>query len=628
MADAPVQGITIDPNLTVNAFNTGMAAQFNYGAGAQADRTSVIASRNAATTENQAKTNYLYGQGALAQQSEITKGISAETATQLISNDLALHNLQQQKITQEKVGNYERENKSLAAQQDLNRQQHVSEAINSPSGQLGIAKIAQLQAETQLNAAEIGAKTIQNQLGNMDLQQQTEYANLQINNAAVSRQRDSVLNRQRIVQQMHEAHQADLTNRDATGNSRPERQISLLANLAESDFQAFTDAAQDIAPLINQLDQAHDLPESLRSTIPGIQKAATFATSQKALIGAYAGMSQAYSQGSLSPTGSAVVSRAKAVGLDINDASEILKSDVIKSEDGVYTIIGPTGRRSSPMTEEEFSSNPEMQELFVQSEKRKASRDNPLTRGDRAQEQLKQISDALLIPEVGQTFTNLVQNVGESVGDVRGFTSRATSAMQSYQKDLMRYNPFFSNEGKALFEGTNIGDNILSRGINSIQGFLGLEDNDRAKLRAKFTKNRGLADQVSNAFKYRATGGMPPAVFQSTVDKLFAQTITSDPDYQVTATNSPEAVADRTSDLRSKIQRSLQVPTNEIVLRQAYELVSEVHPDLAGQDASVQTRGGVSLLGGIKRALGGVGATIFGADQEDLTRYVEVPEGQ
>lgn len=624
MADAPVQGITIDPNLTVNAFSTGMAAQFNYGAGAQADRTSVIASRNAATTDSLAKTNFLYGQGALSQQSAETQGITAKTAAQLISNDISLYGLNQVKLEQEKVGNYTRENKSLAAQQDLNRQQNVTDYMSSPAGQLGLNKAIQLQAETEVNKAEIGAKTVSNQLGNMDLQQQTEYANLQINNAAVSRQRDAVLNRQRITQQLHEAHQADLTIRDQTGNARPERQIALLDSLAKSDFAAFSDAADVVAPLVAKLDQGFDLPDTLRSSLTDVRNAAAYVTSGTAIKNTMAGLVQARSQGGSSPTGDAILSRAQSIGIDPNNETDVLNMTVEK-KDNLYRLIGIDGQPSSPMTEEEFNQSPEMQNLYVQSERRRRSLDNPLTRGDLAQAQLKQISDAAFIPEVGQGFSRLITNLGPEISDVKGFTTRAAGAVKEMQQNLQSFNPFFGPEGAELFEGTNIGENILGRGVNALQGFLGFEDNDRAKLRKKFTNNPELATQVAMAYKNRSTGGMPPAVFQSTVDKIVAQTAASDSRYQVTATNSPAAVAELTKMLRAKVQRNLTIPTNEIVLRQAYELVSEVRPDLAGQDASVQTRGAVSILSGIKRALGGVGATILGADQQDLTRYLEVP---
>lgn len=127
MADAPVQGINIDPNLIVNAFSNGMAANFNYGAGAQADRASVVAGRDAST-------NYNYGQGAQQLRQATVSNLQAETATRLIANDSALYDLSQRKIEQEKVGNYARENRSLAQQKDLQENQELAAYNQTPAG--------------------------------------------------------------------------------------------------------------------------------------------------------------------------------------------------------------------------------------------------------------------------------------------------------------------------------------------------------------------------------------------------------------------------------------------------------------------------------------------------------------
>lgn len=606
-----VQGITIDPNLTVNAFSSGMAAQYNYGAGAQAARAADISAK-------QAETNFNYGSGALEQQDARTNLLNANTATQLISNDLHLFELRQRKLQQEKVGNYDRETESLAAQQDLNRQQHAANYQSSSAGQVGLSRLSQLQAETELNKAEVGAKTVENQLGNMELNQQMDYSILQINNAAVARERDSVLNRQRITQQLYKAHQADLTNRDKTGIDTAENQIGLLDSLSKSDYQAFLDSADVVAPIISKLDQTPGLAPALRSSLADVSKAATYVTSGTAIKNTMSGLAQARSQGAISDTGSGILTRAASVGIDPTNPSDVLNM-TIEKQDGLYTFVNGE-ERSTPVTQAEFDSSPEMQSLYVSSERRKRSLDNPLTRGDRSQKELEGIASAVLIPEVGQGFTKLIQSLGPEISDVKGFTTRATGTIKRFQQNLQSSNPFFGPEAAELFQGTNLGDNILSRGINSIQGFLGFEDNDRKVLKEKFKDNPELADQIANSYKFRETSGMDPAIFNSSVDEMVAQTTASDSRYKVTATNSPAAVAALTKNLRSKVQRNFRIPTNEIVLKKAYELVSEVRPDLAGYDTTFKTlkKGQVGLLDSIR-------ALVTGADQTSLNRYDEVP---
>jgi len=618
MADAPVQGINIDPNLTVNAFNSGAATAFNYGAGAQADRASLIASRDAAA-------NFNYGAGALEQQQATTENIDAGTATRLISNDVALYNFKQQRLDQEAVGNYSRQNKSLAAQQDLNRQEHASQFQASPAGQLGIARIAQLHAETELNKTEIGAKTAANQLSNLDLSQQSENAQLEINNVAVTRERDATLNRARITQQMHDALKADLTVRDQTGNTHPEQQAALISKLATADPQAFADAADIISDIGGKLDQQFNLPGNVRDSLSQAKRAATFVTSGNAIKSTMAGLSQARSQGQISSSGAAVLNQAATIGVNPNSADDVLAMQV-EQRNGLYTLIGPDGRRSTPMSQEEFDQNPEMQNLFVQSEQRRRNFDNILNQGDRTQAVLKEVASQRYIPEVGASYTNLITNLAHEITDVPGFMTKNSLAVREYQQNLQSANPLFGPRSAELFKGTNIADNIVSRGINALQGAIGLPDADTRQLEQNLQRNPSLRRQIATAYQYRETGGMHPEVFMSTVNKIVANTAASDARYQVTTTNSAEAVRVLTEQLQATVIDSFQIPTNEIVLADLYNTVSRIDPSLAGQDTTIKTKDALGVMGGISRALRVTGMRITGADQGDLTKYRRVQQ--
>lgn len=620
------QGIPIDPNLTVNAFSNGAATAFNYGPQAQVARQADIDAQNA-------QSRYAFGQGAenlRAANTGLIRAntgmVQAQTSTALIANDITLYDLAQRKLNQQEYGNLERANRGLAAEYENQDRQQIQAFHRSPAALVQNQKIIEANALLETNKSIIAAKTIESQIKNLDLSTQTDYANLQIGNAQVSRQRDTVLNRQRIATDITAAQQADAQLRAATGNPYPQQQISLVNRLVTSDYQAFKDNADVLAPMLSNLDQVHGLTPELRAQLSEAKKAADYTINGTAIKNTVGGIVQARAGGQVSPGGAAILSRAAEIGIDVNDENDRLNITV-DSTNGLYTLVnGRTGQRSRPMGQDEYDASPELQTIHVAAQKRQRNLTNPLTKTDIAQAQLQKIASNAFIPEVGASFTYLINSLAPEISDVPGFTTRTAGTMKEFQQNLQSFNPFFGPEGAGLFEGTNIGDNILSRGINSIQDFIGFPDEDSEMIRKRFKNSPALAQQVAEAYKNRLTGGMPVAVFNSTVDKIVSQTTASDPRYQVTPINSPDAVRELTTMLRSKVQRSLAVPTNEVVLRQAYRIATEVHPRLGGQDTTVLTQSPVGILNKVSRGLQSVSNSLFGADQSDLTRFTAVPE--
>jgi hypothetical protein len=606
MADAPVQGINIDPNLIVNAFSNGMAANFNYGAGAQADRASVVAGRDAST-------NYNYGQGAQQLRQATVSNLQADTATRLIANDSALYDLSQRKIEQEKVGNYARENRSLAQQKDLQENQELAAYNQTPAGQMNIAKLVQSKARTDANAAELGAKDMDAKLRNQDLEQQMDYAKLEIQNLGVNRARSTAFNRQKVSQQLNEALQADLQIQSQTGMATSERRIALLDSLSKSDYQAFADNADVLAPVLSDLDQQYGLPPSLRSALGQVKDAATYHSNGTAIQNTVSSIAQSRAQGQASPAGSRILSSLALIGIDTQDSSDVLNMSIDEAG-GVYTFVNQvTGKRSGAFSPDDIESSPELQSLVVASSKRQRTKQNPLTATDIRQQKFAEIENSPLNGTVGERFDKLIRNITPEISDVSQFTSQATKTFTKFQQDLASANPFFSSEGQELFSGLGLGSS----------GLFGSED--ASAFNQKILEDPNLAQDVVDAYANRARGGLSPAVFNSYVDTLTTQVTATDPRYQVSATNSAAAVADRTKSLRAKIQRSLVVPTNEEVLAKAYQQVINSYPNLSIPDTSSRTRN-VSppgLLASIGRSIKGA---VVGLSPEDYVTQTIVPQ--
>jgi hypothetical protein len=524
----------------------------------------------------------------------------AQTATQMISNDIALYNLGQRKLEEEKVGVIDRENRSLQAQHTLKKQQETQAYMTSPAGQIALQKTAEAGALVEMNQAVLGLKQSEAALANQDVAQQTQYADLQTQNIEALNQRDKVTKRQNVNRMLEAAKSADLIGM-SQGNPYPTRTVELLDALSKSDYGAFTAAADVIAPMLSDIEQQHGLPPTLKSQIDDIKKSAVYSANGNVIKSTLSGLSQARQQGTLTPTAGRILNSTAEVGIDINDETDKLNL-IVQQEGGNYTLVNAlTGQKSQSFTSDEFNNTPELQSLYVASQKRQRNAVNNLTKTDIYQAQLKAIEENPLVPEVGQAFKNVINNLAPEIADVPGYTTRVAGTMSEFQRNAIAFNPMIGPEGDTLLQELKIDDDAISRGLGSLRTEL-FGGGELGRFDAKVQANPGFAQQVVNAYANRETGGMPKAVFDSTVNKIVQQTIAADPRYQVSPTNPPEAVKQLTDMLKTKVQRSLVVPRTDAALTVAYNRVVDLYPNLAiSSTAKLDTPGG--MLRKIRTAL-------------------------
>jgi hypothetical protein len=601
MADAPVQGITLDPNLTVNAMNQGMAARFNYGESAQQVRQAGIANTNAATANTIASTSFNYGAEAQKQQAVRTNILEQQTATTALSNDIALYDFKQRQVENQRLGELRLQNKENSLIVSNAQNSELVRHMSTPVGQAEITQIVQAKARTDANQAVLNANKMDFSLRTQGLSQEAEYAQLEIDKLNVERQRQVTLNRQSVPKMLNDAIQSDLLIKQQTGIDSSQSKIELLNSLATSDYQAFADNADILAPIANQLGLEYGLAPQTKAKLQDVQKAANYHVNGTAIQNTVGAISQARSQGQATPQDAKILASISEIGIDAQDPSDLLNMTIEKVGSGYAIKHIDTGEVSSIFTKEEYDSSPNLQALGVAARKRQLNRENPLTKADIAQQKLKAIENSPLNGTVGERFTEMLSNVAPDITDNEAFMKQAVPTLTKFQQDLSAMNPFFGPRGEQLYNALDIGEGSIEKGFEAITDAVGLSTPDNEQFNAMIG-DQSLARNIVKAYEYRETGGLPPAIFNSTVNKLMQQTMAQDPErFTITSTNDAEAVRIRTLDLRERIQRSLQIPTNPRVLEEAYNKIVTKYPEM-GSPTAVPVQG-MSLMSRVKDAV-------------------------
>lgn len=635
MPDAPVQAAPIDPNLLVNASHIGAADAFNYGPGqqqlrnAQTRQTILATDFNYGTGAYEARTkevNYNYGPGALDQQKARTEGLNALTAAQILNNETSTFDLNNRRLEEEQVGKFARENRGLTQQKDLVENQQTNLVYQSDAGKRHFATLAQKNLAIEANKTELSAKNIESDLKMADLGHQTEYSKALIQDAVVNREREKVFNRQGIIKGLSDAQQADEYLKQNTGSMNPVRQTEYLQGLLKSNYQGVSDSIDVIEPIVNTLSQTYGLPPELRTSIDSVKSAVAYHSSGKAIQGTMSGLAAARDAGSISEAGSNLLGRSASIGLNPRDDTDMLRMSVEKVGD-TYTLKNNGNNRvSKPYSQDEFDGSPELQALFVASEKRKANRQNTLTASDLTTQKLLDIQGTPLSGAIGERFGAVINALGPQIVDKDQFIAQSTQTFSKVQKDLAASNPFYGPEGNRLIAQLHLGESKLGETIRGVYepvtDAVGITGDDTFGDLIKQDPN--LASTLVEAYKNRATMGLSPSAYNDWVEELAKNVESSDPRYTVGGANSPAAVSDRKRLLRSTIQRNLHIPTNTRMLEKAYQNVVKVYPGLAladtGPNAVIKP---LTLVGRIKDSLR---RNVIGYSKESLTDDSTVPQ--
>lgn len=643
MADAPVQAINIDPNLLVNATNTGMAAGFNYGQGAQDARAAAaqatamqanflygqdaFVDRAVNVRTNFMASNFNYGEAAQDQQEARTKNLDSVTAGNLLANEISTYNLQQRKLDDDSFGVVRRDNTTLAAQAERRRRDAIAQVEMSPAGQLGLANLAQDYAGIEQNQVHLNLKNTQHQLKTQDLTQNSAYADLLSQEQVRERARRQIDNRMSFQSELVKATQADNEARATLGQLNPSRQIATLHNLLTTDYEKFGDNGTTILPLAQQLSQTYGLSPDDRDKIDQVVSAATFDGHGKEIQGTMSGLVQARGAGNISPTGEALLSATASIGINPRSELDVLRMSVDKVGDNYVLTNTATNRQSKPYTPEEFNSSPELQALFVASENRKANRQNTLTKTDDDLKKLDEVITAPIHADLRAPFLALEKSLRGQVADQDGFTTKAAGVFTRATQDLEMVNPFFHAElGPKLLDVLGVKDSTLTKlvtgKLSPVTEALGLREPDDFDRMIKDDPN--LARTLVTAYENRERAGLTPEMYKSYVEELALNAERGDPRYVRGGANSDAAVAERKRLLRANIQRSLKVPTMEEAQKMAYERVIQVYPEMRTDDTSQRVPSDPKSL--VQRIGASLRRNIFDKSHEDIVQPAVVPQ--
>lgn len=514
----------VDPNFLTNAFASGAELGYRFGPQAQEDRASVIAARSAQTDflyGNQARedrqsvinardeaTDFNYGQGAETYRETQRQGIEAQTQFQSLLNVAQrLTNVKLQ-ADEDTFGKLQRQLTAANTEGNLVGAQRALEFIKGPVAAMANQQLLSLNLQKTVSDAqfEFDRSQVDNEAGIAQAKVGSANASKQLLEATRSRQEAE--EDANFVDTLKNAREADYR----VGSNYHQNLIDVLEAATTSKYGALSRNADLIQSDISRLRDAGMLSPELAQRLEPISQTLNYERATRNLQGTIGQARAAREQGPLDEREDAVYNAFVSTGYDENDPSTGKDVEIETLSDGSIRFKNnSTGELSWTLTPAQYRGSKLYHKISQSLITKRNNLGNPKTTREEVVSKLKKMESRPLNGVFTEAFSTLTENMPVEFKNELA-VMEAGEVFADMQDNINLRNPLFKKEFLELEEG-----DIFSGGL--LAGFS--ENAGKAeKIKQKLELNSGYKKQIQDAWLYRETGGLPPAVFNDYLNRL------------------------------------------------------------------------------------------------------------
>ena len=617
-------GINIDPNLMVNAQSKGASDAFNYGPQASAIRAQQTNNQTmqanfnygtGAEAERSARTEFNYGEDAQTQrerQSQFMYGQSAQDlrdsslATEALARDVTMFDLSRRKTYFDKVESEQFQNSQISAQIERSALQAQQAQVQSPAGAVQLAQIAESNAIKATSDAVLNANNAKSAVDEGIIANEIKYGDLLVKKSNATIAQRTAIDSNTVLSDLSSVAVID-QDQIRQGNQSPDILIDKMYEHMQARPHVFNNSqvGQQYMSFLNNLETRSLTPNQL-----GKVKAIKTAVSNRVYADSHIStVQQIASAATAAQTGRAdappellqLNADFSRIGIDVGDPESIKSARLVKDGDG-YRLANTLGSTRSNVlyTEDEFTRSPFLQQLYRSSAGLDATKGNDFDLSKRATAIIENLNKNPLVPKMGQSLQKLLNSVAPEVDNYDETVMQLSGSYYKLQQDIAASVPLFSSEGAELRSMLNLDEGHYGKLVGDVfSNVTGV--GDLASFDTKIQESPELGDSIVDAYTNRSTAGLPPALYNARVKEIVSNILANNASYR--DLDDPDARKAVEARVVGKVKRSLMLPQDELALKIAYERVMSVRGQDPGDMTSVTK--GASFLGRLKNIVNG-----------------------